>query len=135
MPDELTPEDRKAVNDIFRVVSNQLAAGKSKASIVKKMVKQQIPEEVAAGIVDQVQRAISEYETSPEGRRAYAKMHARHMVYGALWVVGGTAVTLITYGAASSGGGTYIVAWGAILYGLFDFIRGLIGWNKYREKP
>jgi hypothetical protein len=36
----------------------------------------------------------------------------------------GTAVTVLTYEAAS-GGGTYVVVWGAILFGAIQAIRGL----------
>jgi hypothetical protein len=57
------------------------------------------------------------------------------MIYGALWAVGGTAATVGTLVSAShkSGGGTYFVAWGAIIFGIIDFIRGLTGWLKYRQ--
>jgi hypothetical protein len=49
------------------------------------------------------------------------------MVYGALWCVGGTLVTLFTYMAAASDpyGGHYIIAWGAIVFGAVRFFQGL----------
>lgn len=47
------------------------------------------------------------------------------MIYGALWCGGGILVTAITYSAAS-GGGRYFAAYGAIIYGGYQFIRGLI---------
>jgi hypothetical protein len=36
---------------------------------------------------------------------------------------------MMTYGAASSGegGGTYVVAWGAIIFGALEFFAGLFG--------
>ena len=43
---------------------------------------------------------------------------------GGLFLFGGILVTVITYGAAGPGE-TYFVAWGAILFGGFQFIRGL----------
>jgi hypothetical protein len=45
-------------------------------------------------------------------------------LYGGLWCVGGIIVTAVTYSAAS-GGGSYVVAWGAILFGAIQFFRGL----------
>ena len=52
----------------------------------------------------------------------------RRMLFGALWCIGGVFVTAITYMAASGpGGGTYIVAWGAIVFGGIQFFRGLTG--------
>jgi len=49
----------------------------------------------------------------------------KNMLSGALWCIGGIIVTVATYGAASSGGGTYFVAWGAIAYGAIQFITGI----------
>ena len=50
----------------------------------------------------------------------------RDMVVGGLWCFGGIAVTAITYASASEGGGRYVMAWGAIIFGGIQFIRGLI---------
>jgi len=49
----------------------------------------------------------------------------RDMLFGALWFIGGIVITAVTYSAAS-GGGTYVVTWGAIIFGAFQFIKGLI---------
>ena len=49
----------------------------------------------------------------------------RNMLYGTLWFVGGLVVTVGTLSAAS-GGGTYIIAWGALLFGGIQFVQGLI---------
>jgi hypothetical protein len=51
------------------------------------------------------------------------------MVVVGLWCVGGTIVTIVTYQAAS-GGGTYMVAWGAIVFGGIQFLRGLMGMGQ-----
>jgi len=48
----------------------------------------------------------------------------KDMLFGALWCVGGIIVTAATYSAAS-GGGRYVVAWGAIIFGAIQFFRGL----------
>jgi uncharacterized protein YaaW (UPF0174 family) len=48
----------------------------------------------------------------------------KNMIVGGLWCGGGTAVTVLTLQAAQ-GGGTYVVAWGAILFGAIQFLRGL----------
>jgi hypothetical protein len=49
----------------------------------------------------------------------------KNMLSGAFWCIGGIIVTVATYGAASNGGGTYFVAWGAIAYGAIQFISGI----------
>ena len=48
----------------------------------------------------------------------------KDMLYGALWCIGGIVVTALTYSAASEQGGTYVIAWGAILFGAIQFLRG-----------
>lgn len=50
----------------------------------------------------------------------------RNILFGVLWLVGGTIVTAVSYGsAASAGGGRYVIAWGAIVFGALQAIRGL----------
>lgn len=50
-----------------------------------------------------------------------------NMAVGALWCIGGIAVTAYTYSlaAASPTGGHYLIAWGAILFGGIQFLKGL----------
>lgn len=49
----------------------------------------------------------------------------RDIIVGALWCVGGIVVTAVTYSAASEGGGTYLICWGPVIFGGFQFLRGL----------
>ena len=63
-------------------------------------------------------------ETTPKSVQADAA--AQNMVVGGLWCVGGIAVTALTYQAASAQGGHYIIAWGAILFGGLQFLKGLM---------
>ncbi len=48
----------------------------------------------------------------------------KDILFGLLWCIGGIIVTMITYNNASDGG-TYIIAWGAILFGGIQFLKGL----------
>lgn len=48
----------------------------------------------------------------------------RRMLLGAAWFGGGFVVTFVTR-AMAAGGGTYIVAWGAMLFGSIQFLLGL----------
>ncbi|HTX89994.1 MAG TPA: SH3 domain-containing protein [Anaerolineales bacterium] len=60
-------------------------------------------------------------------------MGKKNMVYGALWFIGGIIVTVGTYSAAAaSGGGTYFVTWGAIIFGAIQFIQGFF---QYLNSP
>lgn len=44
-------------------------------------------------------------------------------IVGALFFFGGLAITIVTFSAAEDGG-SYVVAWGAILFGFIQMIRG-----------
>lgn len=47
------------------------------------------------------------------------------VIVGALWCIGGIAVTAGTYSAVSTSGGTYLICWGPIAFGGYQFLRGL----------
>jgi hypothetical protein len=49
----------------------------------------------------------------------------KDLLVGGLWCVGGTAVTVATYSAASGTGGTFLICWGAILVGGIQMLRGV----------
>jgi hypothetical protein len=52
----------------------------------------------------------------------------KNMIIGALWCVGGILVTAITYNMAAndSHGGSYFVAYGAVIFGGIQFFKGLL---------
>jgi hypothetical protein len=47
------------------------------------------------------------------------------MTVGGIFCLVGIVVTVATYAVASQAGGTYVVTWGAIAFGGFQFLRGL----------
>jgi len=59
----------------------------------------------------------------------------RNMIVGGFWLFGGLAVTVAALSAAASspGGGSYVVAWGAILFGGLQFFRGVAGWMAVKK--
>lgn len=63
-------------------------------------------------------------------RRHGSKNRGRgQMMAGLFWCLGGVVVTVVSYMSAASGpgGGAYIVAWGAILFGGIRFLKGFAG--------
>ncbi|MCE9591653.1 MAG: hypothetical protein K8S99_14145 [Planctomycetes bacterium] len=58
----------------------------------------------------------------------------RNMFRGAAWCLGGILVTAVTYllARASRGGGVYVIAWGAILFGGIRFAIGMVQMSRLR---
>lgn len=50
----------------------------------------------------------------------------RNLLFGSLWLAGGLAVTLLTYTTASRSGGRYVMAYGAIVGGAIQLLRGIV---------
>jgi len=75
------------------------------------------------------------FSKTARGKRAIARQYAWTMWFGLLWAAGGVIASLISYKAAGakSGGGTYYVYYGAVIYGIYDFFRGLIGFMKNKR--
>ncbi len=76
----------------------------------------------------------------PGGLVNLKKAGHKNMLYGALWCIGGIIVTALTYleAVTNPAGGTYIIAWGAIVFGAIQFIRGLVqavGKDKIQDIP
>ena len=125
-------------NDVVEQLSGHvatlLAQGQSQEKVAGILVEQGWEEETARTFVQSVGAALDDYRNSPEGRQALASKYLKHIGFGALWFIGGGLFTAITYGAASSGGGTYVVAYGAIIAGAIEFCWGLFGYLKHRPQ-
>lgn len=61
-------------------------------------------------------------------RQALSNAYFRHIIAGILWCVGGAVLTAVTL---ALGNGSGVIFWGAILFGVVDFFRGLFGWIRY----
>ena len=60
--------------------------------------------------------------------QAHARSANRDLTVGGAWLLVGLMVTLGSYSMAASspGGGHYVIASGAMLYGVFRLLRGLM---------
>jgi hypothetical protein len=71
-------------------------------------------------IVRNVIQAVSEMQSGESGNSGDVRL---------LLLVVGLVITAVTYGSASSGGGTYIIAYGPMIVGVIKIIRGLAAMN------
>lgn len=67
-------------------------------------------------------------DLSPEQRQEMVEHYKKHMIYGLLWFAGGSLITFVTL----QSGNRVIVAWGAILWGIIDFFKGLNGYLTFK---
>ncbi|MFW6169074.1 MAG: hypothetical protein ACODAD_01200 [Planctomycetota bacterium] len=114
---ETTPSEEEIVQAIYAFAAEQMKNGASSMKTEEMLVEKGLDKEAAVAVVANLRRMRSE---------ALRSAGRNNMMYGALWCIVGTVVTVVTYSAAASGGGgTYVVAWGAIVFGAIQFLRGL----------
>lgn len=73
---------------------------------------------------------VAENETAENTEQNEARNSRRRMLSGLLWCVGGLAVTSASYWFADAGG-KFSVFYGAVIYGIYDFLVGLVDWLRY----
>ena len=99
---------------VYRFAESEAASGKSRAQVEQALHERGLDGESARIVASHVFRGRSEAPPD-EGTKA--------MIYGAMWFIGGVLVTALSYGSAR-GGGRYVVAYGAIVFGAIKFLRG-----------
>jgi hypothetical protein len=126
-----TSGTNQAGDEMARAVVRALANQRRPANIVKELRKRGVAPETARQLVAEATSSLEAYRNSREGRQALARQHRSRMLRGAAWTVAGLVITLITYDMASQGG-AYYICWGAVLFGVIDFLAGLFGWLRYQ---
>ncbi len=125
--------EQEAMDGLASYVSHELDAGRPQKEIVNDIVVRGVNRKTAEHLVRSLAASLKLTTQTPEGRAALAAQYRRQMRSGSVWAVGGTVVTLGSYLLAEGGGGKYVIAWGAIVYGLWTYARGYFGWTKYRD--
>lgn len=114
-------DQQNAANQIYSFAADMLVRqNKNTYEVKTALLEKGLDENSATAVIDNLEREI---EVARKNRAN------KDMLYGALWCVGGIVVTVVTMSAAS-GGGRYVVAWGAILFGGVQFVKGLINYSK-----
>jgi hypothetical protein len=115
-PPDPKPKPKQVPAEAYSVAAEQMLYGVAPSRIKQTLTDRGLDAEAAATVVKKVDQA----RTS-----ALKRAGKKNMLFGASWCIGGIAVTAITYEAASQGGGTFIIAWGAVLFGGIQFLHGL----------
>lgn len=108
-------EVERAVEAVYAYAAELMKAKVPDREIEEKLVDKGLERSTAGVVVGNLSKVRA---------KAMSEAGRKNMLYGGLWCVGGIIVTAVTYGAAG-GGGSYVVAWGAIIFGAIQFFRGL----------
>jgi hypothetical protein len=109
---------REGLQAVYRSAGQLMRKGIAPRLIEKSLTDQGLDAEAAAVVVSNLIQARV---------KAIKRVGRKNMIYGALWCVGGIVVTALSYQAAArAGGGRYVLAWGAILLGGIQFVRGMV---------
>lgn len=111
------PAPQQVAEAAYVGAAEQLLAGGDPAEVRAGLARQGLDAREAARVVDELR------QVKDQARKVAAR---KNMFYGVFWCIGGLAVTVITYQtAADMGGGRFIIAWGATLFGAGQFLHGL----------
>ncbi|HSO13153.1 MAG TPA: hypothetical protein VLT51_12310 [Anaerolineales bacterium] len=111
------------LSGLFRFAAQELARKQSPKVVAQKLTDQGVTPAAANQIVVETQKVI---------KKALAEKNKKRMTRGLIWAVIGIVLTCGTMAIASKGGGRYVLFYGAVIYGIIDFIAGLIGWLSNR---
>jgi hypothetical protein len=105
------------VQAVYEFAASQVVSGKKKSQVETALLEKGLDAESAKIVTANV------FKMRGDAISAAGK---KNMLYGLLWCIGGAIVTAATYqmAANSPNGGSYVVAWGAIVFGGIQFLRG-----------
>jgi hypothetical protein len=126
---------RQDTGAAYAYAAKLLEDGSPPAEVRRRLLELGLDEKTASTFLTDLIRAREGAETSAiDEIRADVPVNAleaqalreagnKNMFFGALWFLGGLIVTVLTFTAAQ-GGGRYVIAWGAVVFGAIQFIRG-----------
>ena len=112
MKDLIQRKEEITVNQIYDYAANLLVnERKNSGEVIDILVEKGIEEANATIVVENIEMQIK------QGKKERAN---KDMLYGALWCIGGTVLTVAHVG---------YIFWGAIIFGGYQFIKGLVNSN------
>ena len=118
-------------------VARELMSGTMPERIIEQLVQKGWEHGQAQEFVFSIRHMIPVGDPQAAGGRGIDinSRHLKNMIFGLVWCVGGSVVTLYTYQQAMANpmGGKYILAWGAVIIGFFQFLSGLTGMITNRD--
>src|SRR5437660_2005606 len=122
--DELTPEQRFAMDDPADKVHFDLAHGKSCEEIHAELVRFGWTPQAAKRVIDRAAEDLIQYHVSPESRRGLTRDAKRQMVVGIIVSILGACVGVLALLFAMALGGIVLIPWGVVVAGVIMASRG-----------
>ncbi len=110
---------KQELSGFYRYAVTELANKKSGQAVEKLLVSQGASSELAKTVVKDAQYAL---------RKVRRGKYKSRMLRGLALTVIGVIITCVTYAFADSLGGKFVLFYGAIIFGVIDFVAGLVGW-------
>lgn len=109
------------IDSLYKYTAEQMIRKNvSNEDMFRDLVQQGVPVEIAKTIVDNMAEEIRKHENEKAGK---------DVGLGILSLVIGLIVTAASYSSASAGG-SYVIATGAIIYGIIQMFRGIFGFRS-----
>lgn len=112
--ENVEPTQEEIVEAVYSFAAERMHEGADAQQIHAELMQQGLDQDSASQVVSNL------FNMRTDAVRSAGK---KNMIYGALWCIGGVVVTVVTFSMAANGG-SYIVTWGAILFGAIQFFRG-----------
>ncbi len=130
----LMQEDQKTIDALYKSLGEEKTKGKNKDQIIQELVMRGWKNELVIEalniwkqVMDEYKEKIEKYEKSPEARRIAAHINARFMLYGILFIAGGTIASVVLKDIGVIWVGAFVVGIPLFVIGLFRYL-----WHKLR---
>lgn len=118
-PSYETDWKKQELSGLYKQAFMELANKRSQRVVESSLISQGASPETAKMVVKDAEYAV---------RKIRREKYKKRMLRGLAWTIVGTIITCVTYTFADSLGGKFVVVYGAIIFGVIDFIAGLFGW-------
>ena len=121
------------LQELMLAIAERLERQTRPNDIVGELIDRDWPRSLATDFVTRIQKDLAGLAQTAAGREQLLAASRRRMLHGLAWFGGGILVTWVTqHEAEVRGGGSVLIAWGAILYGLALLMLGAYHWLRYK---
>lgn len=126
------PARPPSLQETYSIATELRNRNLSDPTIIRELESRGVPSVTARNIVRNLKAAGRNpgYDARYEGDAGIHEEAMKQMGIGAVVCIIGIVVTVLSYGAVAKTGGSYVIAWGAVVFGALRFVRGLSMYNN-----